>query len=340
MEKADGVKDDSSNCQSPESKKRAGVQDKRESGIEMIGDVPWGTHFCQFYSTKEDLLDILVPYFKAGLENNEYCMWVTAEPLNVKDARSAMQKAVPNYADYERKGQIDIIPYDQWYTLGGKFDSPRVLSGWVRKLKAAKDKGFAGLRLTGNTFWLEKEDWKVFADYEADVNNVIGNYEMMALCTYSLEKCNASEILDVVVNHQFALIKRDGKWEIIEGSEHKKVESALHSSEEKFSSLYSAMTEGVALHDIVCDETGKAVDYVITDVNPAFEKYTGLKKENSKGKKASELYGTGEAPYLEVYAKVAESGRPASFEIFFPPLKKHFSISVFSPGKRKIRNGL
>ncbi|MHC4363643.1 MAG: MEDS domain-containing protein, partial [Planctomycetota bacterium] len=43
----------------------------RNSGIKVIGDVPWGTHLCQFYKTKEDLIDILVPYFKAGLQNNE-----------------------------------------------------------------------------------------------------------------------------------------------------------------------------------------------------------------------------------------------------------------------------
>jgi hypothetical protein len=48
----------------------------RNSGINIIGDVPRGTHFCQFYQTREDLMDILVPYFKAGQENNEFCMWV------------------------------------------------------------------------------------------------------------------------------------------------------------------------------------------------------------------------------------------------------------------------
>ncbi|MHC4720030.1 MAG: MEDS domain-containing protein, partial [Planctomycetota bacterium] len=49
----------------------------RKTGIEIVGDVPWGTHFCQFYQTKDDLIDVLVPYFKAGLKNNEFCMWVT-----------------------------------------------------------------------------------------------------------------------------------------------------------------------------------------------------------------------------------------------------------------------
>jgi hypothetical protein len=47
----------------------------RKAGINIIGNVPWGTHFCLFYHTKEDLLDILVPYFKAGLENNEFWAW-------------------------------------------------------------------------------------------------------------------------------------------------------------------------------------------------------------------------------------------------------------------------
>ena len=44
----------------------------RKTGIDIMGAVPWGTHLCQFYQTKDDLIDILVPYFKAGLENNEY----------------------------------------------------------------------------------------------------------------------------------------------------------------------------------------------------------------------------------------------------------------------------
>ena len=57
-------------------------EELRKTGIDILGDVPWGTHFCQFYQTKEDLIDILVPYFKAGLENNEFCLWVTSERVH------------------------------------------------------------------------------------------------------------------------------------------------------------------------------------------------------------------------------------------------------------------
>jgi len=189
--------------------------EKRPSGIALIGEVPWGTHFCQFYQTKRDLLDILVPYFKAGLENNDYCMWVTCEPLNVEDAQKALAKAVPQYAEYIRKGQIEIIPYNEWYTDGGGFEEKRVLDGWINRLNQALEKGFAGLRLTGNTFWIEKQDWQAFTDYEAAVNNVIGNYKMLAICTYSLKKCGVAEILDVVKNHAFALARNQGRWQMV-----------------------------------------------------------------------------------------------------------------------------
>lgn len=75
----------------------------RKSGIGVIGDLPWGTHFCQFYKTKKDLTDILVPYFKAGLENNEFCIWVTSEPLTEKDAAEAMTNVMPDFERYQKK---------------------------------------------------------------------------------------------------------------------------------------------------------------------------------------------------------------------------------------------
>jgi len=91
----------------------------RNSGIDIIGDVPWGTHFCQFYQTKEDLADILVPYFKAGLENNEYCLWTTSQPLEVEEAKEALRSAVSDIDFSLEKRQIEIISYIFWCVNGG-----------------------------------------------------------------------------------------------------------------------------------------------------------------------------------------------------------------------------
>jgi len=190
----------------------------RPTGIDVIGAVPWGTHFCQFYKTPQDLVDVLVPYFKAGLESNEYCMWVTSEPLTVPAAGAALRRVMPEFDRYAVAGAIEIMPHTDWYLRDGAFDAERVLAGWVQRHDDALAKGFAGLRLTGNTFWLEPAQWHGFFDYEAAVDRVIGNYRMIALCTYSLEKCGAAEILDVVQNHRFALMKREGRWTTIKAA--------------------------------------------------------------------------------------------------------------------------
>ena len=235
----------------------------RKSGIEVVGDVPWGTHFCLFYETKEDLIDILVPYFKVGLENNEFCMWVTSEHLTEEESKNAMRKVVPNFDRYLKRGQMEIVPHSKWYLKDGSFNMQRVLDSWIDKLNQALDKGYDGIRVTGNTAWLEKRDWKNFTDYEEKVNSVIGKYRMMAICTYSLARCGALEVVDVISNHQFALIRREGEWEIIESSERKQTEEALRESEEKFKNIFENANDTMIFLDIygrILDANKKAVE--------------------------------------------------------------------------------
>ncbi len=110
---------------------------------------------------------------------------------------------------------------------------------------------------------------------------------------------------------------------------------ALGESEEKLRTLYASMKEGVGLHEVVYDEAGKPRDYRIIDVNPAYESIIGLHREDIVGQKATDVYGTREAPYLEVYAQVVGAGKPVTFETYYPPMDKHFRISAFSQGVGK-----
>ncbi len=211
----------------------SGQSDKRRSGLDVVGDVAWGSHFCQFYESREDLLDVLVPYFRAGLEANEFCMWVTCEPLSAEEAKAALRAAVPDLTKRMAREQMEILDYRQWYVRDGKFNADKVLQGWVDKLQAALRQGFEGLRLTGNTFWLEKSLWKSFSDYEAAVDSVIGKHRMLALCTYSLPNCGAFEMIDVVRNHQFALIRQGKRWEMLQSMQRAAVKAALRDANER-----------------------------------------------------------------------------------------------------------
>ena len=114
-----------------------------------------------------------------------------------------------------------------------------------------------------------------------------------------------------------------------------RMEKDLQKSKERYKSLYTAINEGLALHEIIYDEKGEAVDYEILDVNPAYEQILKVKKEDVIGKLASEIYGPKEPPYIDIYAEVAKTGNPTSFETYYPPFDKYFDISVFSPGLNK-----
>jgi PAS domain S-box-containing protein len=99
-------------------------------------------------------------------------------------------------------------------------------------------------------------------------------------------------------------------------------------SEKRFRSLFEEMTEGVALHSVIRNESDDIINYRIEMINPAYTSIIGISPEQAVGRLATEVYGTEQAPYLEKYAEVVLSGKPAVFEVFFEPLKKMFSISA------------
>jgi C4-dicarboxylate-specific signal transduction histidine kinase len=199
----------------------------RKSGIEVVGDVPWGSHFFMFYETKEDLLDTLVPYFKAGLETGELCLWVVSEPLTEDEARDALRESVTEFERYVADHSIEILRGRQYYFSGSDPDLERVIRSWAEKTDSAVARGYAGLRLSASTAWLERQHWKAFSDYENTVNNFISNWRMMALCTYPLAGSTAAEILDVARTHQFAIARRNRGWEVVETSELKEAKSEI-----------------------------------------------------------------------------------------------------------------
>jgi PAS domain S-box-containing protein len=209
----------------------------RKSGIDVIGDISWGTHLCLFYQTKDDLVEVLVSYFKTGIENNEFCMWVCWNPLRMEEAKDVLKKRLNNLNDYIAKGQIEIADFSRHQTEREDSGFAKMKQFWIDKERLALERGFAGLRLAGNTYWLEKRRWKDFKRYEEGVDDIIKSHRMLVICPYSLDKCKPSEMIDIVGTHKSALIKHEGKWEIIESAKCKKTEEAIRQSEAKLRTL-------------------------------------------------------------------------------------------------------
>ena len=199
----------------------------RQSGIDVIGAIPWGSHFCQFYYTQADLTETLVPYFEAGLSGGEACLWVTGHKLEAQKAEALMVETMPGFKKFIASGQMEIVSISDWYSPGDVFDPNTVLQGWIDKEAHARQRGFSGLRLTGDTAWVERSGWKNFMEYERKVNATFRKHNLVALCTYCLDNCSASDVIDVCCQHQFALARREGTWELLESSSLKIAKDSL-----------------------------------------------------------------------------------------------------------------
>ena len=95
--------------------------------------------------------------------------------------------------------------------------------------------------------------------------------------------------------------------------------------------VFQAMREGVALHEIVWGPDGKPANYRIIDTNPGYESNTKLRKGNVIGRLGTEVYGTTEPPYMDIFSRVALSGGQYSFETHFEPMDLDFKITAISP---------
>ncbi len=116
-------------------------------------------------------------------------------------------------------------------------------------------------------------------------------------------------------------------------SERVKAEEALGRSEERYGSLFNGMTEGFAVHEMIFDENGKPVDYRFLDVNPAFERQTGLKRENIIGRLKSEVLPEEDTFWVDIYGKVTLTGEPVHFENYSAPLKRYYEVYSFRPAR-------
>ena len=193
----------------------------RKTGISVVGDLPWGAHFCYFYETKQDLLDILIPYFKTGLENKEFCLWVisNSELLTVEEATSALRNALPDLDRYVAERSIEVVGHEDWFLSGKTFDPYKVADRFRKKLNEALARGYAGMRVNGSPAWLRNAGPKELRKFEAELDKLFPNERTIASCTYPIAAIGADEIFDVVRTHQFAIARRQGEWEVLETPE-------------------------------------------------------------------------------------------------------------------------
>jgi len=175
------------------------------AGLKSIPSIEWGSHFAHFFGSGDELRDVLVPFFKAGLNNNEQCLWVTGEMLDAEQARQALRAAIPDLGEREVRGQIEILDGKSFYAPGQKLSPPELVNGLLQREEQALALGYTGLRTNGNCAWVSRDQWNDFLIYEEQVQKAVRNRRMICLCSYCADDMDDGSQGEVMERHDMAI---------------------------------------------------------------------------------------------------------------------------------------
>jgi PAS domain S-box-containing protein len=230
--------------------------------------MPWGTHFCSFYETRADLLDIVVPYFRAGLEDDEQCVWVSSD--DVETVREALKQALPGVDVHMNTGALQIVScYDVFLHEGG-FDADRVIAGLLAREERALARGHAGLRVHADEAWLTRSTREAFTAFEALIDEELAGKRLLLLCTYPLGGSTGSEIYDLAATHDFTIARRFGEWEMMETMElvaakaeiqrlNTELERRVQTRTEQLAEANAALRDSEELHRVLAENTSDLI---------------------------------------------------------------------------------
>jgi PAS domain S-box-containing protein len=107
-------------------------------------------------------------------------------------------------------------------------------------------------------------------------------------------------------------------------------------SEARYRMMFDTLIEGFCIIEVIFDAANKAVDYRFLEINPAFERQTGI--QDAQGKRMREIAPNHESHWFEIYGKIALTGEPARFENEAKALGRHFEVCAYRVGGAGSRN--
>lgn len=168
-----------------------------------------GDHACPVYETEAEQIAVAVAFLRAGLTQNERCIFVAQPPL-LDPLRRALAAARVDVSAEIARGALQVLHDGEAYLLTGTFDPAAMLDYLARAETDAKAAGFTGLRYIGEMSWsLANVADNRLLQYEAQLNRFISNRRMVILCQYNRNRFSPSIIQDLIRTHPLVVFGDD-----------------------------------------------------------------------------------------------------------------------------------
>jgi excisionase family DNA binding protein len=170
------------------------------------------------YDRPEDHLKALLAYVKAGVDNNEYCLWIISGPLSLEDARAALSEALGAVTEHPRRESVEIFDWEQWHRSSGRFDVKSSFERLIEVETASLAKGFDGLRVANCVPVRETDEWHDSVVYESMLRTFLPGRSITSITSYCVGNCSAVGLVDIINTHSHTMALRDETWELVENS--------------------------------------------------------------------------------------------------------------------------
>lgn len=165
-----------------------------------------------FFATPADLIEALVPYFRAGIAQNEYCIWSVSHPLTKAIANQVLQTS---FTASERR-KIELAHGIDWYLRNQRIDSEAILKFWRTRADEVLSLGFAGVRGATISLWPRPDIWRDFHEHERTLDRLVRGDRLIVLCAFPIEMSYAQDVVDAAHCHQCLVVRKDHQWEFLE----------------------------------------------------------------------------------------------------------------------------
>ena len=167
-----------------------------------------GKHFYQFYKNTDDFLSIMIPFFQAGLEKKEACLWLISEKNGLSFCRDTAEAIIFNFTHYVSIGQLVILPAENWYLTDGAFDEAKSIQNAERYFETFRENGFTRFRGAGDGGFLSRRDWPIVEAYERKIGPWLKANSITGLCAYPILEFTPSQAKAILDCHEDVLVGR------------------------------------------------------------------------------------------------------------------------------------
>lgn len=176
--------------------------------VTLCGEtLPGVRHVCAFFDSRDEMYDILTPYYQEGIDEGERVITILQSAKH-SDHKERLESAGLPIDELRSSGQFQIFASEDTYTQGGVFASERMFNMLEQVLIDAETSEYGSVRTHGDMEWalenLPGTDELMI--YETRVNLLTPKHNCTLLCAYDINKFSGRAIADILASHSHVIL--------------------------------------------------------------------------------------------------------------------------------------